>query len=59
MLPPSLTALTLLTTKHRHGSAALFHLTALQQLSLMDSREGSLLLLQVASLPALKQLKLR
>jgi hypothetical protein len=48
-----------LTTKHRHGSAALFHLTALQQLSLMDSREGSLLLLQVASLPALKQLELR
>lgn len=59
LLPPSLTALTLLTSKHRYGSTALFHLTALQQLSLLDSREGPLLLLRAAALPPLRTIHLR
>lgn len=45
--------------KQRHTSLAVTHLTALQQLAVLDSREDPAWLAQAAALPALKHLKLR
>lgn len=45
--------------KQRHTSLAVTHLTALQQLAVLDSREDPTWLAQAAALPALQHLKLR
>lgn len=59
-LPPSLTALTLLSARQPgHTTLNLATLQSLQEIALLDSRERPVWLMQLGSLPAMKHIHLR